>query len=406
MTTGEKIQYLRKKERITQEELAVRLDVTRQAVSRWESDQSVPETDNLVKMSEIFDVSIDYLVKYNEISLSQKQERHRLQYFNTAVFILIVLSVLSAVSAVAVSYIIHQPLWGLMICSLFITFQVIAYAVVRNKFIVLSEFNDSDKKTVALNTSKIYTSIITSFFVVLFLFLEVKENIDVIVGNVSVYSMVELLPWGVMLSLLFAAAGFILSKGIVEQIHFKIVLKKEYIIRPFFIFLDVAVSIIMFFIIINAVMADTYDIETTFACFILIIVIYSLIIPVILKIKKLINVKQLMFNILTLLTAALLGIMFLLRISGIWLLIPVAAAGCVQLIFSQFQENEPLPKWNIKNSIVLSLSTSLILIDTLELFVILTGVMIFLLLSLDYLVFAKSVLANVFNRTKTKTEEN
>lgn len=65
MTTGEKITEERKKLGLTQQQFADKLGVTRQAVSRWESDLAFPETDTLIAMSELFGCSIDYLIKYN-----------------------------------------------------------------------------------------------------------------------------------------------------------------------------------------------------------------------------------------------------------------------------------------------------------------------------------------------------
>lgn len=65
MTTGEKIAAERKKLNLTQQEFADKLGVTRQAVSRWEGDLAFPETDTLLKMSELFGCSTDYLLKYS-----------------------------------------------------------------------------------------------------------------------------------------------------------------------------------------------------------------------------------------------------------------------------------------------------------------------------------------------------
>ena len=65
MTTGEKITEGRKKLGLTQQQFAHALGVSRQAVSRWESDSAFPETDNLIKMSDMFGCSVDYLLKYN-----------------------------------------------------------------------------------------------------------------------------------------------------------------------------------------------------------------------------------------------------------------------------------------------------------------------------------------------------
>ena len=62
MTTGQKIQTLRKQRGLTQEQLAQRLGVSRQAVSRWELDESLPETANLLPLGEVLGVSIDTLL--------------------------------------------------------------------------------------------------------------------------------------------------------------------------------------------------------------------------------------------------------------------------------------------------------------------------------------------------------
>lgn len=62
MTTGQKIQALRKQRGLTQEQLAQRLGVSRQAVSRWELDESLPETANLLPLGEVLGVSLDILL--------------------------------------------------------------------------------------------------------------------------------------------------------------------------------------------------------------------------------------------------------------------------------------------------------------------------------------------------------
>ena len=62
MTLSEKISALRKQKGWSQEELAEKLMVTRQAVSKWESAQSMPDLDKLVQLSEARGVSTDYLL--------------------------------------------------------------------------------------------------------------------------------------------------------------------------------------------------------------------------------------------------------------------------------------------------------------------------------------------------------
>ena len=62
MAIGEKIAQARREKRLTQEELADRLGVSRQAVSKWESGAALPETDKLARLSGLLGVSCDYLL--------------------------------------------------------------------------------------------------------------------------------------------------------------------------------------------------------------------------------------------------------------------------------------------------------------------------------------------------------
>lgn len=73
MTTGEKLALLREKKGITQEKLSEILGVSRQSVSRWETDISFPETDKLIKLSKLFECSIDFLL--NEESQGNEENR-------------------------------------------------------------------------------------------------------------------------------------------------------------------------------------------------------------------------------------------------------------------------------------------------------------------------------------------
>ena len=63
MSLGNNIYFLRKQKKLTQEQFADRMSVTRQTVSRWESDEVVPELDRLVEMCEIFTCKLDALVR-------------------------------------------------------------------------------------------------------------------------------------------------------------------------------------------------------------------------------------------------------------------------------------------------------------------------------------------------------
>ena len=66
MTLGEKIFRLRTEHGLSQETFGEKLGVSRQSVSKWETDQSIPELDKIVAISGIFKVSTDYLLKETE----------------------------------------------------------------------------------------------------------------------------------------------------------------------------------------------------------------------------------------------------------------------------------------------------------------------------------------------------
>ena len=63
MTLGERICQYRVQRRLSQQEVAEKLEVSRQSVSKWETDGAVPELDKLVKLCELFEVSLDELVR-------------------------------------------------------------------------------------------------------------------------------------------------------------------------------------------------------------------------------------------------------------------------------------------------------------------------------------------------------
>ena len=72
MTFGEKIQALRKQAGLSQENLAEKLDITRQTVSKWELDQSTPELGYIAKLADLYNVSTDYLIRDDAQPLENK----------------------------------------------------------------------------------------------------------------------------------------------------------------------------------------------------------------------------------------------------------------------------------------------------------------------------------------------
>lgn len=74
MDFKENLIQLRKKANLSQEQLADKLNVTRQAISKWESGQTMPEADKILLLSDIFNVTTDRLLKGTEDSQNHKKE--------------------------------------------------------------------------------------------------------------------------------------------------------------------------------------------------------------------------------------------------------------------------------------------------------------------------------------------
>lgn len=84
MTIGEKIAQLRTDANISQEELAEKIDVSRQSVSKWEMNQAMPQIDKILVLCELFHISADELLR-DEIALKRRNSKERTanKYFGT-----------------------------------------------------------------------------------------------------------------------------------------------------------------------------------------------------------------------------------------------------------------------------------------------------------------------------------
>ncbi len=80
MILAEKIMKLRKRQGWSQEDLAIRLNVSRQSVSKWESGASIPDLNKILQLSELFSVSTDFLLKEDQEDFSQFQKNPGYEY--------------------------------------------------------------------------------------------------------------------------------------------------------------------------------------------------------------------------------------------------------------------------------------------------------------------------------------
>jgi len=84
MNISNRIQNLRKSKGISQEELADKIGVSRQSVSKWESEQSTPDIDKIIIMSDCFNVTTDYILKGVET-----EKNHNVKDIDANLFVII-----------------------------------------------------------------------------------------------------------------------------------------------------------------------------------------------------------------------------------------------------------------------------------------------------------------------------
>lgn len=92
MTLGEKIQGLRKSKGMSQEELAEKLEVSRQSISKWELNDSVPDISKIILLSDYFGVSTDYLLKDSEKGNRDSQKNYveaKVLFITSVIFVAI-----------------------------------------------------------------------------------------------------------------------------------------------------------------------------------------------------------------------------------------------------------------------------------------------------------------------------
>ena len=113
MKFGEKLQALRKKQGWTQEELAAKITVSRQALSKWELGAAIPDTENVLQISKLFGVSTDYLLndEYdsdNDIPAVQTKSEILTKRYSGMMYAIIG----SIISAIGAAGVLIMAIWG------------------------------------------------------------------------------------------------------------------------------------------------------------------------------------------------------------------------------------------------------------------------------------------------------
>ncbi len=128
MELGKQIKKLRQEAQLSQEELAERIYVSRQTISNWENDKSYPDVNSLVLLSEIFQISLDNLIKGDiEVmkDVIQKEEIVKMNRYGKIYTIMLIVTVVSAVPLFMWLGVWAFIPWGIIwALSMYFAFQV------------------------------------------------------------------------------------------------------------------------------------------------------------------------------------------------------------------------------------------------------------------------------------------
>ncbi|MCA0117149.1 helix-turn-helix domain-containing protein, partial [Staphylococcus epidermidis] len=97
MELSKQIQKYRKEQNLSQEDLAEKIHVTRHTISNWERNKNIPDLNSLILLSQIFNTSLDHLVK-GDVKVMEKQLNNKRFNFNNWAWIMGISSILTAIS--------------------------------------------------------------------------------------------------------------------------------------------------------------------------------------------------------------------------------------------------------------------------------------------------------------------
>lgn len=163
MSLGEKLLSYRKKKGLSQEEVADILHVTRQTVSKWETDQSTPDFDKIVPICDLYEVSTEELFREdgvvreesNSKSNDSSTEYHKKKALYTTIAVM--LYILSVVVIIFFSVVLRSPIIG--VCVFFL---VIAVATGMLIYVEMTKSLDKDyvvKRKIVTKEDRLYKQI-------------------------------------------------------------------------------------------------------------------------------------------------------------------------------------------------------------------------------------------------------
>ena len=133
MDLGKKIIAMRNEKNLSQEQLAEKLNVTRQTISNWENGKFYPDIDSLVNLSKFFNVSLDVLLSYDDKVLDYLKDSTDIVKSNKNILYAVLLNILLIIAFVIVGIIFNESTSIIIIIFTvsIISFSFLFYQIIK-----------------------------------------------------------------------------------------------------------------------------------------------------------------------------------------------------------------------------------------------------------------------------------
>ena len=165
MTIGERLLKLRKERNLSQEELANILDVSRQTISKWETDQSTPDFDKIIPLCEYFGITSDELLTGNS-NIKDAKKQNVKSNFARNIALSVMLYIFAVVAIIICAAQFGQPIIGV---SIFFILVAIATGTLIYNGIYYSKESNDEKHVKENSILKQITSIVCLIGVIVYL---------------------------------------------------------------------------------------------------------------------------------------------------------------------------------------------------------------------------------------------
>lgn len=167
MTIGERLLNLRKEKNLSQEELANVLDVSRQTISKWETDQTTPDFDKIVPLCEYFGITSDELLSGKKDIIKAKEDNKKGKFARN-IAVSVGLYILALVFIIFFAGFLDQGIIGT--CLFFVTIAIATGIIIYSSIYYLDSNKKKKEKSKEDRTIKQLCDIVGLLAVIIYLF--------------------------------------------------------------------------------------------------------------------------------------------------------------------------------------------------------------------------------------------